>query len=198
MREQAELSNAEKSQIEKNIRRSLIELLEKRPYKKINVSDIAAHADIARQTFYCYFRSKDELLLSFMDEIYDEFYQDIEEFIAIDINSINMINEKIYTIWSRESRMAKKILTAGLDAQIYSRFRRYVARGMGRTMIKLDLQVIEPKLLEYYIDLVAGSTFHVMKHWIEDDMPYSPEEMSKIYIYFNNSDIMSAFSAPKL
>ena len=44
-------------------------LIQQRPYERILVKEILAHAQVARSTFYAHFHDKDELLIQSMDEI---------------------------------------------------------------------------------------------------------------------------------
>jgi AcrR family transcriptional regulator len=47
-------------------------LLEERPLREISIDDLARGAGISRPTFYFYFRSKDDVLLTLLDRVVDE------------------------------------------------------------------------------------------------------------------------------
>ena len=57
---------------------ALVELTADTPYKKIKIQDITTTAKIARQTFYLHYKSKDAVLIDYIDSVFDSFYQDIE------------------------------------------------------------------------------------------------------------------------
>ena len=68
---------------------ALLELLAEQPYSQIQVAEITQRAGIARPTFYLHYRSKDELLLSYLDEIFAQFYAEIEPHLHIAVPLIN-------------------------------------------------------------------------------------------------------------
>ena len=60
---------------------ALATLMEEKPYKNIKVSEITDQALVARPTFYLHFKTKDELLLSVIDEFFTQFFEDFDEFL---------------------------------------------------------------------------------------------------------------------
>ncbi len=54
------------------LQQALLVLLADEPLSKVTVSQIAARADVSRQAFYLHFSSKEELLLSHVDDVFDE------------------------------------------------------------------------------------------------------------------------------
>src|SRR6266851_1550633 len=54
------------------LQQALLQLLGGEPLSKITVSQIAARADVSRQAFYLHFSSKEELLLSHVDDVFGE------------------------------------------------------------------------------------------------------------------------------
>ena len=122
------------------IRSSFLELMREKPYKKIGIGDITDRASIARQTFYTYFRSKDELLMSYMDEGFEEFFEEIQPMI-IDIHQAEQIIEMLYQRWADHYKIMRMVLESDVDDLIYNRFRQYVNRALGNVLRRLDVKV---------------------------------------------------------
>lgn len=162
------------------IRSSFLELMNEHPYKKIGIGDITDRASIARQTFYTYFRSKDELLMSFMDEGFEHYFDEIQPMI-IDIQQAEKVIEMLYQRWADNYKIMRMILEAGVDDLIYKRFRQYVNRALGNVLRRLEVKVNDPKLVEFIVDHTVGSHFHMIKHWMMEEMPYTPKEMAVLY-----------------
>jgi AcrR family transcriptional regulator len=162
------------------IRHSFLELMNEMAYKKIGIGDITDRASIARQTFYTYFRSKDELLMSFMDEGFDQYFEEIQPML-LDLAQAEKVCEMLYQRFADHFPIMKMILSSDVDHLIYKRFRQYVNRTIGNVLRRLDVKVSDPKLVEFIVDHVVGSHFHMMKHWVLEEMPYTPKQMAILY-----------------
>ncbi|MFF2090084.1 TetR/AcrR family transcriptional regulator [Paenibacillus sp. NPDC058174] len=63
---------------QKWIRDSLLQLLKEKPYKKISIKEITEQGDLARQTFYKLFNSKEEILEYHLDHLFHEYLVEIQ------------------------------------------------------------------------------------------------------------------------
>ena len=61
---------------------ALLQLMKEKPFKDIQITEIADRAQVSRPTFYLHYRSKEELLLSQVDLVFDEFFQEFSNKIA--------------------------------------------------------------------------------------------------------------------
>jgi len=176
------------------IRSSFLELMMEMPYKKIGIGDITDRASIARQTFYTYFRSKDELLMSFMDEGFDEYFEQIQPML-LDLKQIETVIEMLYQRFADHFDIFKMVLSSDVDHLVYKRFRQYVNRTLGNVLRRLEVRVSDPKIVEFIVDHAVGSHFHMIKHWVLEDMPYTPKEMAILYTSLHsinsNRDVLS-------
>ena len=73
-------------------------LLYENEYRNISIAAIAQKAGFARRTFYRYFKSKDDVLAETLDEIFDEYS---EEIIGEQDVSLNNIAKVFFKFWSR-------------------------------------------------------------------------------------------------
>ncbi len=177
------------------IRASFLALMLDMPYKKIGIGDITDKASIARQTFYTYFRSKDELLMSFMDEGFDEYFEEIQP-LLLDLRQAETVIEMLYQRWADNYQILRMILDSDVDHLIYKRFRQYVNRTLGNVLRRLDVRVSDPKIIEFIVDHVVGSHFHMIKHWMLEEMPYTPREMAvlhtSLHSFNNRKDVLAS------
>ncbi|PTO34196.1 TetR/AcrR family transcriptional regulator [Enterococcus mundtii] len=56
--------------VKKIIENAFLRLLQERSYEQITVSTIVENAFVSRTTFYNYFKNKDDVLLSVLDDFY--------------------------------------------------------------------------------------------------------------------------------
>ena len=61
---------------------ALLTLMKDCPYSKISVAHIAEQSGVARPTFYLHFHSKDDLLIAYIDEMFEKFYAEIDGYIT--------------------------------------------------------------------------------------------------------------------
>ena len=50
--------------------------------------------------------------------------------------------------------------------------------------------VSDPKRVEFILDYMVGAYFGVIKHWMIDDMPYSPQEMATFHTSLHSVELM--------
>lgn len=61
------------------IQTALFQLMERKDYSSISITEIADKAGLARQTFYRNFEGKDEILLHFLSGLMEEMWHDVKE-----------------------------------------------------------------------------------------------------------------------
>lgn len=57
------------------IRKALVEMLEKRPLSELSVAEITEKAEVSRRTFYIYYESKNDCLITILKELMQEIFQ---------------------------------------------------------------------------------------------------------------------------
>jgi AcrR family transcriptional regulator len=179
------------------IRSCFLDLMKEMPYKKIGISDITNRASIARQTFYTYFKSKDELLMSFMDEGFDDYFESVQPML-VDFSQGKQVIEMLYQRVADNHEIFRMILDANVDHLIYRRFRQYVNRTLGNVLRRNKIPVKDPKILEFVVDHSVGSTFHMIKHWMLEDMPYTPKQMAALSVSlhsFNSPETLALLNS---
>src|SRR5205823_4694616 len=61
---------------------ALLDLMKEKPFQDIQITELTVRAQVSRAAFYLHFRSKEELLLSHVDVIFDEFHAEVAREIA--------------------------------------------------------------------------------------------------------------------
>jgi len=172
---------------EQKIQSALLSLLAQGRYDAISINDISENAGIVRQTFYSYFKSKDELLLSFMDDIFAQFLEELDSYLeelvvnqATHINSKDMVS-RMFQTWLTHYNVLIHIVNADIDDLVFKRFRNYIARVTGRVVTKLSItRVADETFFNYTVDVIAGAIFHILMRWMKNGTPYSPQQMAAI------------------
>lgn len=166
---------------------ALRELIIEKPYETITIQDITDRADVNRATFYLHYGTKDELLVTSLTEIFDELVAQIEA--------------KAEGLPPWESMVHAQVLFEHVDEN----FALYQAvlgqNGLGYVMHRILAYIAaheEQELKEYMKNAaapsapplpipimarhVAGSIFALASWWVENNRPYSPEEMAQMLL----------------
>ena len=165
----------------KSLRDSLHSLVLDRGYDDLSVQDITDKANLGRATFYLHYREKDELL----EDLLREFSQNFAQRHG---NKINFSDRKV-------------VQSMFEYAEDYYDFYRIMTIGKGGVIGIRKMQTIIREACAQYLDTVeaaSGGTFTVPRAfldnfmasslmstiflWLEQEMPYSPTDMSDMFL----------------
>lgn len=159
---------------------ALLALIEEKPYQAITVTDITERAEISRPTFYLHYAAKDELLLSCLDDMFDQFYEEIGgylEGIAIE----EPVGIKIFEQMGEQVDLIRLILDAGAIALLRQRFQQYILQVFELFLQKNRRDGLETAVLEFTTNYLAAASLGLIIHWLEQGMVYSPIVMGRVY-----------------
>ncbi|GHV95614.1 TetR family transcriptional regulator [Spirochaetia bacterium] len=155
---------------------ALIRLMEKKAWHKITISDITKKAGVARQTFYRHYKSKEAVILQFLDDCFKPNH------IKVNIHNENNHDTLMVVLpWQQFVRNAvimKKIFTSEAESLIY-----ICAKKWEDYLIDLykDKLSGEDKLLfSYMIKYANGGALRVICDWIKNDMPISAKKIGSL------------------
>src|SRR5258707_9086076 len=128
------------------LRDALISLILKNGYDDITIQDITDAAGLRRATFYLHYRDKEELLISTLQETFDDLVRQMEN-----------LHFEICTPESEEAEFLTILRHAEQNAALY----RSILGGQGAALI---LRFVR----EY---LIAGATRHLTNMTLEPGLP---------------------------
>jgi AcrR family transcriptional regulator len=163
------------------LQEALTTLLQQKPYKKITISDIAEEADLARSTFYAHFDTKEQLLISNVDDLLDQFFEMIaaRDYIDPDAKIDLNINVRFFQIWDECGDIEEVIKVVDIDNLILYRFRRYWEKNYEKNASKFRPN-LTPALAKYINNFLAYSFFGILKTWLNDNKKYAPDVMGQL------------------
>lgn len=159
---------------------ALLELLAEKRYSQIQVAEITDRAGIARPTFYLHYKTKDELLLSYLDEVFEQFYIEIEPLLYADEIG-QPVGTLIFEQMGANLNLIRVILEAGADTLLMKRFQRYILRVFQRFLAIHQREEINAQVLNLTASYLAGATLALILQWIEAEQSFSPEKMGWVY-----------------
>jgi AcrR family transcriptional regulator len=159
---------------------ALIALLAIKHYDEISISDIVDRANVGRSTFYAHYQAKDDLLKSGFERVLDMLIQHIsfgETDQGLHLDTAPFFRHaqghyEIYRtlIWGSGFDVLTKDGHAALSAKFQESFTLLLS---GRPEPSIPLAVLSYSM--------AGSLLILLKWWLDNKMPYSPEYMDEIF-----------------
>jgi AcrR family transcriptional regulator len=176
---------------------ALLELMKDRPYSKISVAHIAEQSGVARPTFYLHFHSKDELLIAYIDEMFEKFYAEIDEYITQRKDADPVIATIMFRQWSDNAVFARLLVQDDIDSLMLSQFKNYIARVVERFMTAHSIKN-KGGLLHYVVDFLAGASFMVITRWVREGLVETPEVMGELYASLVRPGLLTVLLSGKL
>ena len=175
--------------------KSLVDLTSETPYKKIKIQDITQTANIARQTFYLHYKSKDEVLVDYIDNVFDRFYEEIEGYIIASPDPGDIIAWHLFNQWQQHSDFSKLIIAADVEHLVIKSFRNYITRVMGLYMRNHAMPINDPEALGFTVDYLAGASWMVLQRWIHSDFRYPLDKLAKLYSQISRPGLLSVINS---
>jgi AcrR family transcriptional regulator len=159
------------------LRDTIMQLMLEKDFEQITVKDITGRAGIDRTTFYLHFTDKHDLLEQSRRQVIDElFAQSMAAAAPGDV---------LLQVFQRIAGHATafRALLASADATLDRRLHDYVAAGMGpllRARLESSGEGAE-LMLDLLAQYVTSALRGTARWWLEQGMPYSPDEMASIF-----------------
>lgn len=162
---------------------ALIELMHEKPYNKITITEICNRADLARETFYRNFSSKEAIIKYCLEEKFQDFIKKIKE--KNEVFNVYSIGLEYFKHWRNEKDFLKLLIDNNLVNLILNQFSEEF-QSIGDFIIKEK----ETEEARYYIlSIYSGVFTNVLVRWVLRDCKEPPEEMVRImYEYGPNRD----------
>lgn len=150
---------------------ALLNLMEEKPYRQINVSELAQRADLARRTFYRHFKTIDDVMDFYLDKINDEFisFANANTPPKIELSHAIFLH---FTFWEKYRSFLSLLKENDLLFRLLQKFVLGVQTKMsGRVLSRKE---------EYIYFFVTGGQWNLLIQWVEDGAKFTPQEMAEI------------------
>ncbi|MFG2086836.1 MULTISPECIES: TetR/AcrR family transcriptional regulator [unclassified Spirillospora] len=157
-----------------------MELILERGYDRITVQHIIDRADVGRSTFYAHYTDKDDLLLSNLEDLAAAFDEHMERHMASRAQPNPVLAAFQHAGRQREVYKAlagergAEVMRAGLR----SRTKQVMARQIPQFLPHRDGAVPVEVTTEFLLTSLLG----LLVWWLDNDVPYTAEEMAEMYM----------------
>jgi AcrR family transcriptional regulator len=159
---------------------ALVALMVEQRYDRITVQDIIDRADVGRSTFYAHYRDKEDVLVSESERVLALFHQQLDPAGAGDqelLPSLGLFQH----IGARHDLYHALVRGHGINV-LYEACHRYLRISVGQRLAVLAPEIANPSIpLPVLADYVASTFLNLARWWLEQQRPYSPEQMDSIF-----------------
>jgi AcrR family transcriptional regulator len=159
---------------------ALIALLAVKHYDEISINDIVDRANVGRSTFYAHYQAKDDLLKSGFERVLDMLvhqisFNEADQDLQLDTAPLFRHAQGHYDlyrtlVWGSGFEILTRDGLAALSAKFQESFSLLL---IGKPEPSIPLGVLSYSL--------AGTLLILLKWWLDNKMPYSPEYMNEIF-----------------
>lgn len=163
---------------------ALLELMNEKDYNKISIGEISKRAGVDRSSYYRHFKSKEDIISFFFDEILRESLDGFTNLSSID-----------FTIYIHSIYMAlynyKKELLLIYDAKLSFLLLEVLSK---RFHFNNKYALSAPLSKQYELSYMIGGIYNNLIFWMSRDMGETPDEMTEISNKFKDDDSVALLS----
>ena len=172
-------------QSQKWFKQSLLKLCTAKPYKNISVKELCAKADLSRQTFYMLFKSKEEIIELFIDDLFEDV-----------ISKIDFDNMNIHTLMDFCFGLYKKDMP-GLKILIKNNLVWILRKKLREQIYSITSQIrkseMSDDMLNYAAAFISGAIIDVIVYLYSNNIHKTSEELSELVYYLLKGDYLKEF-----
>lgn len=158
----------------RRIEDALFALMQEKAFPQITVSQIAAHADVARRTFYRLYQNKEDVICQYLRRICMEYQQ---SHAVLNHYDIRRIAEEYFCFWYQYKELILLLIDSGLEGMLYDEMRHASLEVVGNRIASEDLKDFQN--LDCFADYSAGGFINLLRRWALDGMQGSPEQYAE-------------------
>ncbi len=155
--------NSANTIVRESIETALIQLMEKKPFGEISISEIVEKAGVSRVSYYRNYYYKEEVLFAKMDKIAAEWKEQNE-------NNGNELGEQVIDLFEMERPILNVIYKNGLEHLMYKLIRKYCGLE----------EKIDNNVGAYFLSMFAGMFFGWCDEWVKRGMQETPEQIKNL------------------
>ena len=151
---------------------ALLKIMEEKAYGQITIQEIARRADLDRRTFYRHFKSKEEVLNYYVEDICKSYF---EAFSAKQLFDDREAIRDHFGFLQKHLAFLRLLKANGLTDYLLGRYQ-YYAEKIYREIMP---DAMENPNQRFALIFKVGGLWNVTMHWLEEDAPASPEAITE-------------------
>ena len=163
------------------LRDALVSLILEKGYQKITIQDIIDRANVGRSTFYAHYRDKDDLLFSGFDELAHDLHRHMRSPVASDDNHGHLLHSLEFFIHADNNKELYMAMAESGGGDLILDIARQHMQNHIQVHLNQFPTIGDEIPLPVITNFLAGSLLTMITWWLEQNLPYSPEQMDDIF-----------------
>jgi len=160
---------------------ALIELMLEQRYDEITVQNIIDRANIGRSTFYAHYLDKEDLLMSGFTSVLDTLSQHQRQLDEGENQALPSLARFFEHVQAHHQLYKALVRGGGID-RLFKQGHHHMRRNIEQHLIALFPAGPAPAApLPLVADYLAGAILTMLTWWLDNDMPYTPDQMDALY-----------------
>lgn len=157
------------------IREALIELMKEKSFDSIFISEIMKRADLVRRTFYAHYKTKEDVILMYIDELICESFDEILKGVQKCNGTMALV---YFRLWNEHREFINLLKESG-QLILLNNFHKQIKYIHEQSNVFTNMG-ISKGAEKYAAKFYAGAMWSVLTQWIETGMKETPEELSEL------------------
>lgn len=151
---------------------ALLELMEEMPYSKITILTICRRADLSRQTFYHFFRDKEDILHFYFQRIYQQYFRSLERQQDVCIDDFF---SHLAAVVGEHRPFLDLLIRNHLESVILDELPGCI------TLFTARFDPVDDSMVsDYAVAFLTGALTQMLICWLKKSDPASPAELSQL------------------
>lgn len=169
---------------------ALIQLLRQKPLAKIQIKEIVDVADVSRPTFYHHFETKEELLFSHVDDVFEKIretvFGNIEDGDTVDLQQLLITS---FEQWMLHSEALQWVLQVENKDLLIAALRTHIEMLRQEYERFVPPETLPPQFDEYAANFISGGLYMLIKSWLDNGLQESTETMGALAYLLISSEL---------
>ena len=151
---------------------ALIELLKKKNFEDISITDIINKAGVSRMGFYRNFATKENVVESYIFDIFVETIEEIKAKRALDFSMRKVLTTTLEN-FKKYADIIRLFLSKNLEFLLYDCYQK------AYSFLRKDRKMT--RIRQYSEQMFIGELFSLEMRWLKSGMQETPQELARIY-----------------
>ncbi len=173
---------------QRELEKGLLQLMLRRRYEDISVSDLCEQMQIPRKSFYRYFSSKDGALYSLIDHTLADFFQmplPEKKSRGSAVGDLDLF----FTFWYENRKFLDALQRSGLSGILMERANAF---ALHEGYLPQKLKSVPQQLQEIALSFAVCGLLSMTLDWHRHGFPITPDEMTRLAINMLTNPLLNA------